>query len=383
MTTVLAVTKHFYPSLGGVERYIHETSSQLSERNYSMEIIAPSAQNHASHERIGNVEIRRFPVLSFKRLDFSPWMQSYLRTKQFEILHFHTFEILCRTLRLALKKRIPYFITTHGFTWETPRNRMDFLVKTLGSTILKDNFLNAQKVFCVSRMDCTNVEKVVGGNIDLRHKLVYLPSGVDAQKFRALEKEKLKEECGYSEKVVITQVARFSPKKGQQIFLDAISKLRKRMPDNCVFLLAGYAQDKKYVQALQQRVKETSFGKRLRFFVNVSEEDLLRIYGQTDIFVLPSLAEGFPLSILEAWASKCGVIATEVGGIPYFAHNGHDCLLIPPNNSDVLSQKILDLIENEELRERLSINGYQRAINEFSWDRVVNVISREYEAALK
>lgn len=383
MTTVLMITKHFYPSLGGVERYVHEISSRLAKRNYSIKIIAPNTQNRASHERMGNIDVLRFPIFSYKRLDFSPQMQSFLRTMQFDIVHFHTFEILCRTLRLGLKKNIPYFITTHGLIWEKPRTFLDSLSKTLGGTIIKDNFINAKKIFCVSRKDCANVMKIVGENTHVKDKVIYLPSGVDVEKFRVSEKEEFKEKYGYLDKVVITQIARFSPKKGQHIFLNAILKLKKKIPDNCVFFLAGYVQNEKYFLALQKRAKKIGLGKRLSFFLNVTDGDLLKIYGKTDVFVLPSMAEGFPLNILEAWASKCSVIASEVGGIPYFVKDGHDCILIPPNNSDILSQKIFNLIMDEELRKRLSTNGYERAIREFSWDRVINVISREYDSALR
>jgi glycosyltransferase involved in cell wall biosynthesis len=111
MTNVLMVTKYFHPSLGGVETHVHEISSELARRDYSVRIIAPSIPNHTLHERVGNVDVLRFPVFSFKRIDFSPCMQSFVRTTRFDVAHFHTFEILCRTLRFCLRKGTPYFIT--------------------------------------------------------------------------------------------------------------------------------------------------------------------------------------------------------------------------------------------------------------------------------
>jgi glycosyltransferase involved in cell wall biosynthesis len=216
----------------------------------------------------------------------------------------------------------------------------------------------------------------------MNERIIYLPNGVNVEKFHVSEKRKFGEKDRYPGKVVIAQIARFTPKKGQHIFLNAISKLRRRAPDNCVFLFVGYVQDQSYFFALQQEAEKLGLGDRVSFFPNVTDEDLLSIYRDTDVLVLPSMAEGFPLSILEAWASKCSVIASEVGGIPYFVKNGQDSILVPPNDSDILSEKILDLVTDKELRKRLAMNGYERARREFSWDRVVDVISREYDSAL-
>ncbi len=369
--------------MGGVERYIHEVSSRLIDRNYHVKIAAPTVSNHASIEHMGKIEILRFPILSFKRLDFSPRMQSYIRSEGFGIVHFHTFEILCRTLRLTLSQSIPYFVTTHGFIWEKPRNTIDYLAKAAGGIIIRSNFLNARRIFCVSRMDCMNVERIVGTKADFNNRMVYSPNGVEVNRFKVSGKEKFKERQGYEDKIVITQIARFSRTKGQHVFLDAIHRVKEKVPSNCVFLLAGYLQDRRYFDELRQKASKMGLGNRLIFFANVSDEDLIRIYKETDIFVLPSLSEGFPLSILEAWASKCSVIATEVGGIPYFAKNGHDSILIPSENAEALSQKILEVVADEALRKRLSTNGYERAAKEFSWDRVVDVITREYDSALE
>jgi len=382
MMKVGVITKYFYPSLGGVERYVYETSSRLAKRDYSVKVMAPSASNQASFERLNNIEVLRFPTLSFKRFDFSFQMYSYLRKARFDIVHFHTFEILCRALRFGGLGDTPYFITTHGLVWENPRSLLDSLAKSLGGKIMKNNFANASKIFCVSRMDCRNVKKITGNGNDVCQKLIYLPSGVDVEKFRAFEKAKIKERHGHSDKIIVTQVARFSPKKGQHVFLEAISQMEKKISGDCIFVLAGFLQDEKYYSSLLQRARKIDAGKRIRFLPNVTDEQLLRIYMETDIFVLPSMAEGFPLSILEAWASKSGVIASSVGGIPFFVKDGQDCILIPPNNSDILSQKIMSLVKDDKFRKSLSDNGYERALKEFSWENVVKVISKEYDLAL-
>ncbi len=379
MKTVAMITKYFYPTLGGVERYINEISTRLSER-YAIKVVAPRCLGGAPYERCGNIEIFRFPIFNFKRLDISLQMLSFLKKTQPDILHFHTFEILCSMLRLGLGKYVPYFITTHGLIWEEPSGFFDLLAKSAGRMIVRGNFVNARKVFCVSQMDYTNVEKIIGHGINVKSRLIYLPSGVDARKF-AVDKKKAKQRYDLSDKVVVTQVARFSAKKGQRIFLSAISRMKK-IPENCIFLLAGHVQDSKYFSDLQQQAKKTDMEKRIIFFPDVTESELLAIYGRTDVFVLPSLAEGFPLSVLEAWASKCSVIASRVGGIPFFMKDGHDCILIAPNDPDALCEKILKLVADVNLRESLSKNGYNRALKEFSWDKVVGVISKEYDSAV-
>jgi glycosyltransferase involved in cell wall biosynthesis len=97
-------------------------------------------------------------------------------------------------------------------------------------------------------------------------------------------------------------------------------------------------------------------------------EILLR---KMNIFILPSLYEGFPISIIEAMSSKLPVIATNVDGIPEIIENGKTGILITPKNSTSIENAIISLIQNEELRKQLGDNGRKFVKNRFSKNLMV------------
>ena len=90
-----------------------------------------------------------------------------------------------------------------------------------------------------------------------------------------------------------------------------------------------------------------------------------------DVFVLPSLSEGIPRVILEAWALGVPVVATKVGGIPYLIRNGENGILVPPCSPDALSKAIEKIIDNKTLRKKLIKGGYH-SVKEYTIERQIH-----------
>ncbi len=110
---------------------------------------------------------------------------------------------------------------------------------------------------------------------------------------------------------------------------------------------------------------------------NVSEEDLVRIYNQSKIYLCSSLAEGFAFPPAEAMACGCAVVSTDCGGIREYAEHEVNALLSPPKDPQALAGNILRLLKDEDLRVRLAKAGYKR-IQDFTWEKAVN----EFEKAI-
>lgn len=377
MTSVLMVTKYYPPfSSGGTEKYIEIFSRKLAEKGLTVAIAGPSSTSTISSELNGQVSIHRFPIHKINRVEYSDAMRKFIKTSPSDIVHFHTFDILCRYLRIGLKT--PYTITTHGFL-SSKAHQFNPIARIYQSQILKDNFQNAKRIFCVSLKDHENVKNLLGNQSS---NLRYLPNGVDLQKFSNLNKKTAKKENALEEKIVVTQVGRFAPQKGQHIFLEAINLLPKETREKCVFILAGYPFDKEYLLKLQQSIKGNSMEKNVHLVPDANDNQLTKLYGATDIFVLPSFAEGLPLTLFEAWASKCAVIITNVGGVPYVVKNGTDGFVIPPNDPKTLSQKLTQLVQDDKTRNELAIKGFERAKNEFDLNSLVDSLIREYKQVI-
>jgi len=97
-------------------------------------------------------------------------------------------------------------------------------------------------------------------------------------------------------------------------------------------------------------------------------KDVKELMVSSKIFVLPSRSEGFGMVIIEAMSNMLPVIATNVGPIPEIIENGKDGILVPPENPKALARAISNLLENEELREKLSKAAYRKVREKYSID---------------
>ncbi len=110
--------------------------------------------------------------------------------------------------------------------------------------------------------------------------------------------------------------------------------------------------------------------------------DIPEILSLTDIFVLPSLREGLPLTILEAMACGKPVIATNVGGIPEIVKDGITGILVSPEDSGALYSAMNELLDDRERREKMGRNGKRVCNESFSSKTMVGKIEDLYDSLM-
>jgi glycosyltransferase involved in cell wall biosynthesis len=98
----------------------------------------------------------------------------------------------------------------------------------------------------------------------------------------------------------------------------------------------------------------------------VPDSELLSLFAEADVFVFPSLYEGFGLPVLEAMACGCPVITSNVSSLPEVV--GDAALLVDPYNVEALAQAMLTVLEDDELKKEMSKKGIAQA-QKFSWDK--------------
>lgn len=187
----------------------------------------------------------------------------------------------------------------------------------------------------------------------------------------------IREEFNISrEAVVVGIIARLVAQKDHQTLIAAFAAAR-RENSRLVLLIAG---DGKLKSVLQQQVKTAGLEKAVVF--TGYRVDTEKILEAIDIFAHPSRWEGFGLSILEAMVMAKPVLATRVSAIPELVQDNETGFLVPAGEPDVLSQKILALTENPELRKRLGRNGRERWKKLFSADKMIAETENYYEKLL-
>jgi glycosyltransferase involved in cell wall biosynthesis len=179
-------------------------------------------------------------------------------------------------------------------------------------------------------------------------------------------------EQGAARPIVFTP-ARLHDQKGHDYLLDAAASV----PD-AVFLLAG---DGPARERLERKAHALGIADRIRFLGH--RQDVARLLIHCDLFVLPSLYEGLPLTALEAMAAGKPVIATKVGGTDEIVLNGVTGVLVPPANSEQLAAAINSLLSNPQRANRLAEAGRNRVRRMFSAEAMVRGVQNVYEELLQ
>jgi glycosyltransferase involved in cell wall biosynthesis len=181
-------------------------------------------------------------------------------------------------------------------------------------------------------------------------KVLAIPNGIDTARFRpppGFDPEAKKRELLRGNYRMVTNVARLMPQKGQRYLIEAAAQLTPTMPD-VRFLMVGDG-------ALRAELEDLALahGVADAFVFPGIRTDIPEILAASDLFVLPSLWEGLPLSLLEAMAAGCPVIATDVGGVSEVLHHQETGLLVPPADVQALAAAMADCLDHpERARER-------------------------------
>ncbi|SHK12775.1 Glycosyltransferase involved in cell wall bisynthesis [Desulforamulus aeronauticus DSM 10349] len=157
---------------------------------------------------------------------------------------------------------------------------------------------------------------------------------------------------------VIGTIARLAPQKGVSYFLKAASLLKEYQVN---FLVVG---DGPLKEALEQEVAELSLQKRVIFAGK--RENIAEILSIMDIFVLPSVTEGLPLSILEAMAAGKPVVATRVGGVPEAILEGKTGLVVAPKDPEALAVALAGMLSERDKLNRMGANGQKHVAEKFT-----------------
>lgn len=203
-----------------------------------------------------------------------------------------------------------------------------------------------------------------------RHRVIYLP--VDIENFSSLEVRSSNGDFKNGEFPVVGMIARVCPGKGHEFLVRAIPELRDAFPDVQVRIVGKGP----LMTSLRQLADAMGVSRNIHF-VGYALDTLAEL--QTfDLFVLPSLSEGFPISILEAMAAGLPIAASNVGGIPEAIENGVTGLLFDPQSSEALATAVTRLLRNPERARVMGTAGKQKVVQEFSPDRYLACLEDLY-----
>lgn len=231
-------------------------------------------------------------------------------------------------------------------------------------------FLHCQRVICVSDMVCRSLNKH-GYPLD---NTVVIHNAVDTNRFTGLSRDLIREQMAWQDKQVILCVARLVPAKGQRYAIQAVARLNR--PD-LRLVLAGSGTDE---NLLRDEAHALGISQQVVFAGN--RQDVPQLLAGADIYVQPSIKEGFGIAFLEAMASGLACIGTRTGAIPEMVQTGRNGWLIDAGNSDELADVLCNLLDNHHLRKQLGEQAARDARTTFSLQRQAQDTISVYQQVL-
>jgi glycosyltransferase involved in cell wall biosynthesis len=199
------------------------------------------------------------------------------------------------------------------------------------------------------------------------NKFTIIPNGVDIKLFRILvDKLEKKKELGIkNNSFVISCVSKLRPGKGHDVLLEAFEKTFGKY-ENIVLLLVGGGEREK---ELQDKIFYYSSRNNILFLGD--RKDVSEILAISDLFVLPTEAEGMSNAILEAMAAGLPIITTNIEVNKELIENKKEGILVHPNDPNEFYKYLSSLIENSSEREFLGTNAKKKIIEKYNLPLVI------------
>lgn len=212
-------------------------------------------------------------------------------------------------------------------------------------------------------------------------KVMFIPNGIDVAAFdvaRVPQRPRvLLGDFAPPGSALIANVARLDKVKDQAGLLDAFKLLQERAGQQdigCRLIIVGGGPEH---DDLQRRVEQLGLTQTVRLLGNRS--DVAALLAESDVFVLSSIAEGMPLTLLEAMASGLPVVATDVGGVASLVENGTAGTLVPPRDPQTLADALGAYVADEALRRRHGDAGRVCVTARFSLDAMLSGYTALYD----
>lgn len=317
-----------------------------------------------------SLEVEKIRIRKGLNLAGSAKIIKTAREKSANIIHCHGYKAnILMGITPVSKKRIPHISTLHGWTTTNYLSK-----KTVIQLIDLLCFKRADKIVVVSKSQTNHFLFRV-----TRLKPEIVNNGIPEIFFNAKEVKELNQNL-YNfckNNFIIGSIGRLSKEKGYDYLIQAFGlSVKKGIKAKLVILGEGTERKK-----LEKIIWENGLNDHILLPGYI--ENARNILPLFDIFILPSLSEGLPLTLLEAMQASRPCVATKVGGVPEVLENGKCGILVSSKSINELYKGILLLCKSEELRNKLGTLSRRRAVTKFHVSRMADAYNAIYEDLCK
>lgn len=362
MARILEVISTPWPPEEGIANYALNLSKELMRRGNEVTVVTRGDAwlNHSFDDNgIAVMEARFLPLYPFHVSVHQRMVQKVLASngKDFDLVHCHS------PLTLPPKGDAPLVSTFHTpmasdlahvelVDW---RASLAKLMKPF-SIRVEQRLLNQSDI--ISAVSPETRKELLRYGFEEEEIEVFW-NGVDTELFHP--------PANPAHSKTILYVGRLAYRKGLSDLVESARIVLQQFPDWSFRVVGQGPLARSLVKARRNRkIPAEKF--RLKGFLD--RQALIAEYQKAELFVLPSTYEGLPTTLLEALASGLPVVATAVGGVKNVIKDGETGLLCLPGDPSDLASKVVEAIQDRQLRERLSRKGRAAVVKRFAWDRI-------------
>jgi len=269
------------------------------------------------------------------------------------------------------KTRVVY--TAHGFVFNEPLSK-----------IRKKAYIFSEKIaaafqYLIIAVSETDRQSAIDQQICNPNKIFTVHNGLNFDKYNFYSKEEARNKLNLSaDKKYFGTIASFYETKGYEYLVEAIKILRNKQSQilkNYQWVLIGEGPN---LEKIKKQVADNNLSPYIKFIP--AQDNDWKFLKAFDCFILPSIKEGLPYTILEAGLAQIPIIATKVGGLPEIITNEKTGLLITPANPLSLAQAMEKMSQDHDLSEKFAESNYQNIKNNFN---LQNTLDKTEELYLK
>jgi len=389
MRKILIFSLVYYPRfIGGAEIAIKEITDRIGTDEMQFDMITLRKQASA-YERIGNVNIYR--------VGFS-WFGKNTKSSKIFPLSKIFYIPLAFLKAVSLHRKNKYdliwsmmasYAGFAGFLFKKKYKQVPFVLSIQeGDNFEKRDgvfrpffrkiFKSADRIQCISKF-LADWSRKMGAKCPI----VVVPNAVDYELFSKKQTDdelvQLKSKLGKKENdIFLITTSRLVEKNA----VDDIVNSLQYLPENVKLLVIGKGGEEDKLHKLASALNlQNEGGNRVQFLGYIPHTEMVQYLQASDIFIRPSLSEGFGNSFIEAMASGIPVIATPVGGIVDFLTDGETGLFCEVKNPRSIAQKVEKLIKDRESREYIVKNAKKMVEEDYAWTNIVGEMKEVFNSA--
>lgn len=351
---------------GGVQIHIKELTQWLIAKGHEVSVLAP-VTDEGGHIEPWVVSAGRPISIPYNgaiaKVIFGPLASSrvkqWIANGNFDLLHLHEPAIPSLSLLAGWAGDGPMVATFHAAA--NPQKVANAIGTMLDPLIERITAkIAVSEIARETLKDRFNTEAVV------------IPNGIDTSKFEGIgvrSEWALPNTLGF--------IGRFDePRKGLTVLLAAIPKIAFKVP-NLRILVAGPGNASDFEKLVPPELRE-----RITFLGRISEIEKAQFFASISLYIAPNTgSESFGIILAEAMAARTPIVASNLPAFVKLLDDGDSGAIFASEDSDNLADTILNLLENQDMRQRIAIAGYEKA-KSFDWNSVGDQILTVYEMAL-